>query len=348
MDSLSQMALGAAVSVAVMGRRTPLLRAALWGAACGTLPDLDALIDRGDAVRNMTLHRGETHALFYLSLAAPLIAAGIARLHRESRLFGRWWLATFLVLVTHPLLDSMTIYGTQLGLPFTNHPFGVGSIFIIDPLYTLPLLIGLGLAFGLQHQQGLHGSLRWNLWGLGLSSLYLVWGVGVQAHVRGVAEAALRDRGQDFQRLLISPTAFNSVLWRVVAMDGEDYFEGFYSLLDPAREVHFDRFARDEDLAQTLAAHDPVARLVAFSHGYYAVQAVGDTARISDLRMGQEPYYYFTFEVAQRGPQGWTPAAPKPVGSRPPSGPALRWLWQRLLARPEESGSQRLVPQQLD
>ena len=51
MDSLSQLALGAACSVAVMGRRTAVWKAALWGGIAGTLPDLDALVDLGDAVR---------------------------------------------------------------------------------------------------------------------------------------------------------------------------------------------------------------------------------------------------------------------------------------------------------
>ena len=146
MDSLSQIALGSAVGMAVMGRRTALWKAALWGGLAGTVPDLDALIDFGDPVRNMTYHRGESHALFYLTLASPLLAWIVTRVHGEAALFKRWWLAIWLVLITHPLLDTMTVYGTQLALPFSNHPFGVGSIFIIDPLYTVPLLVGAGVA----------------------------------------------------------------------------------------------------------------------------------------------------------------------------------------------------------
>ena len=71
MDSVTQIALGAAVGVAVMGRRTAVWKSALWGAVAGTLPDLDAFIDHGDAILNMTRHRAESHALFYLTLAAP-------------------------------------------------------------------------------------------------------------------------------------------------------------------------------------------------------------------------------------------------------------------------------------
>ena len=83
MDSLSQLALGAAVGVAVMGRRTAVWKAALWGGLCGTLPDLDALIDHGDPISNMTLHRTDSHALFWLSLLAPLLGAGLARASRK-------------------------------------------------------------------------------------------------------------------------------------------------------------------------------------------------------------------------------------------------------------------------
>ena len=73
MDSLTQIALGSAVAVAVMGRRTSVRRSAAWGAVAGTLPDLDVLIDHGDALLDMVLHRAESHSLFYLTLLAPLL-----------------------------------------------------------------------------------------------------------------------------------------------------------------------------------------------------------------------------------------------------------------------------------
>eukprot|EP01031_Cornospumella_fuschlensis_P006459 gene6459-8028_t len=66
--------LGAAVGIAVMGRRTAVWKAALWGGLCGTLPDLDAFIDHGDALLHMTRHRAESLALFVLTLAAPVLA----------------------------------------------------------------------------------------------------------------------------------------------------------------------------------------------------------------------------------------------------------------------------------
>ena len=131
------------------------------------MPDLDVFYDHGDPISNMTLHRTESHALFYLTLLSPLLAWLMARLFSAGQHFRHWWGAVWLALITHPLLDLMTVYGTQLGLPFTNTPFAVGSIFIIDPLYTLPMIIGVGLALYRERHRGI----VWNNGLLGVSCL---------------------------------------------------------------------------------------------------------------------------------------------------------------------------------
>lgn len=330
MDSLSQMALGAAVTVAVMGRHHPVLRAAAWGALVGTLPDLDALIDHGDPVRNMTLHRAETHALFWLLLATPLIAIAINGLQRDFSRYGRWCLAVGLTLLTHPLLDVMTVYGTRLALPFTDTPYGVGSIFIIDPLYTLPLLVAVVVAV----RGAPLRARRVATWGLVLSSAYLLWGGVAQQQIRAVAETSLEAQGLAYERLLVTPTAFNSVLWRVVAVGPDTYHEGFRSLLDPSATMDFDSFPRGTEHYPALQSHDPVQRLAAFSHGFFDLVEDEGQILIRDLRMGQAPYFYFSFAVATTTPDGLALQAPLAVGQRPPLGPGLRWMGQRLLGAP--------------
>lgn len=327
MDSLSQIALGAAVSVAVMGRRTAVWKAAAWGAVAGTLPDLDVFIDHGNAIHNMVLHRAETHAPFWLTLFSLPFAAGIARLHGEWAQWRRWWLAIWLALVTHPLLDTMTVYGTQLALPFSDHPFGVGSVFIIDPLYTLPLLVGTVWAMSTR-------KLKANTAGLVLSTAYLAWGVVAQQQVERVAQASLAAQGITAERVLVTPTAFNSVLWRVVAVAGDSYHEGFYSLLDATPRIAFDRFSRGNALAAEVQGIDGVQRISAFSKGFYKLQQDGARVKITDLRMGQEPAYTFSFVVAERHSAAVPLAKPEQVGSRPELGRFFPWLWRRLAGEP--------------
>jgi inner membrane protein len=331
MDSLSQIALGAAVGVATMGRRTAVWKAALWGAVAGTLPDLDVLIDHGDPISNMVLHRAETHAPFWLTLVSLPFAAAIARLHGEWANWRRWWLAIWLALVTHPLLDAMTVYGTQLALPFSNHPYGVGSVFIIDPLYTLPLLAGTGWALA---TRGAGRGLAANVSGLVISTAYLAWGFAAQQYVERIARASAAAQGIATTQLLVTPAPFNALLWRVVAVAGDHYHEGFYSLLDAEPRIAFDRFDRGTALAVELQGIDGAQRIAAFSKGFYKLQQDGARVLITDLRMGQEPNYTFSFAVAERRSALAPLAVPEQVGSRPDLARALPWLWRRMRGEP--------------
>jgi inner membrane protein len=333
MDSLTQIALGSAVAVAIMGRRTAVWKAAMWGAVAGTLPDLDAFIDHGDDMLNMVLHRAESHALFYLTLFAPLLAWLVSRLHGEKALFRQWWLALWLVLITHPLLDAMTVYGTQLLLPFTNHPYGVGSVFIIDLAYTLPLIVGTVAAL---RMKDLTLGLRWNAAGLILSTAYLAWGVGAQWQVERIARASLQQAGIEAEGLLVTPTPFNTVLWRLVATTPTQYHEGFYSFMDATPTVRWTTHPRGAELLAQHGQAAPVSRLAAFTHGFYRLATTADgQLRITDLRMGQEPDYTFNFDLGPLNAVGSVPA--RHMSQRPDVGAALSQLWTRLKGQPAPS-----------
>ena len=143
MDSITQAALGAAVGGAVLGKRLGR-KAIVIGALLGTLPDLDVALDYGDAIANVTEHRGFSHSLFVLTGLATLLAVLCARFAPARDIsLGRWWCFFTLILVTHPLLDSLTTYGTQLLWPLDAPPAAWPIVFIIDPFYTLPLLMAL-------------------------------------------------------------------------------------------------------------------------------------------------------------------------------------------------------------
>lgn len=221
MDSLTQAVLGGAVGHAVAGRRLGR-RAAAWGAALGTVPDLDILAYPWlDTAGELIVHRGVTHGLAFAFVAGPAFGWLIARAerwrlrNRDTEPKGRrshpgswraWTVVAFWALITHPILDWFTVYGTQLLAPFSRHPFAIGSVFIIDPLYTLPLLACLVVALVRRRP-------RWSVAGLAVSTLYLAWGVAAQQVVTARAEAALPDA----RRILVTPMPLQSLYWRVEA-----------------------------------------------------------------------------------------------------------------------------------
>ena len=297
MDSLTQLALGAAVGEATAGRQVGR-RALLWGAVCGTLPDLDVFIPLGDAVRDFTYHRSFSHSLFVLAALTPLMVWLILKLHPGTKEHKRrWFLLVYLVFATHVLLDSFTVYGTQILWPFITTPMTWSTIFIIDPLYTLPLLIGIIAA--------LIAGRRWswgytiNTIGLALSTGYLVWTLGAKLYVEDVTRTALAGQNLAHVKVLTTPTPFNSLLWRVLAVDDTNYYEGFYSVLDKEKTIRFKPYPRSLDLIEPLADSWPVQRLQWFTKNFYAASAVNNDIIISDLRMGTEPEYVFRFKVGE-------------------------------------------------
>ncbi len=305
MDSLTQMTLGAAVGEAVLGRKIGR-KALLLGAICGTLPDLDVFIPYADPIKSFTYHRGFSHSLFILTLLTPVIVWLILKLHPRIKDFksALLWLV-WLSFITHILLDCLTVYGTQIFWPLSTYPVGFGSVFIIDPLYTVPLLIGV-IAALVMSRRGQRGY-RLNAITLGLSSLYLVWSLVAQYYVSRVVEDSLASQSISYDRLLVSAGPLNTLLWRIVAVQPEgDYLEGYYSLVDGERKMTFSFHESHQELLEPLSGQWPVERLSWFTKGFYKVALEGDEVVMTDLRMGAEPDYVFSFVVGHVSLQAQT------------------------------------------
>jgi inner membrane protein len=327
MDSLTQLALGAAVGEAALGHRVGR-KAALWGGICGTLPDLDVFIPFGDPVADFTFHRSFSHSLLVMALLTPLVVWLIRRLHpRDARHRAGWFALVYLAFATHALLDSCTIYGTQIFWPLDATPMTWGSLFIIDPAFTLPLIIGL-IAVALARRNPQRGY-RINAAMLALSTAYLCWSFVAKFHVQGVATESLAASGRDHDRIVTLASPFNTILWRIVAMDDAGYHVGWYSLLDDGRNVNFQHYPSDSNLLVGIQDHWPVARLRWFTKGFYRVSRIGESVVMTDLRMGIEDSYVFRFSV---GVVGDPHSLPRPAEQLPAELDTSRlpWLWARI------------------
>lgn len=147
MDSVTQFLLGASLSGAILGPKIGA-RALLLGGLVATLPDLD-VIPAENAIDTMTYHRGFSHSVIVQTAVAPMIAFAAVKFVKP--LAQHWKLTLFTVwlcLVTHSLLDSLTTYGTQIFWPLNaGPPVAYPSIFVIDPVYTLMLLVAVSTLF---------------------------------------------------------------------------------------------------------------------------------------------------------------------------------------------------------
>ncbi|WGF90691.1 metal-dependent hydrolase [Marinivivus vitaminiproducens] len=233
---MTQAVLGAAVGFAVAGRRFGR-KAAAWGALGGVLPDVDvAWTGLYGPFGEWAHHRGVTHSLFFGPVVGPLLGwltwRGYRRWRPRSTLaaddalpsLSALWL---FALATHPLLDLFTIYGTQLLAPVFSHRFALPGVAIIDPVYTLLLLVPL-IAVLVRPRAHL---CRLALGaGLVLSTAYLFY--GLQQNGRAEMEAR-RQLGTPAGELRAYTTMFNPWLRRVVVVEPERTRIGFVSTWDP-------------------------------------------------------------------------------------------------------------------
>ena len=342
MDSLTQIVLGGAIAAAVAPARHR--RAALLaGAALGTLPDLDALwlgFLAADPVAVMTEHRSVSHSLLVLPWVAALLWWLFRRFGagRVAQAPVRWFWAMQLALVTHPLLDALTVYGTQLWWPLKTAPVMGSSVFIIDPLYTVWLLLGCVLAwFG--RERAWAG--RVLAVALILSSGYLAWSLVAKAQVDRAATQALTAMGLGDAPRFSTPMPFNTLLWRVVAMTPSGYVVGDRSVVADKGPMRFEGHPSNVQALREARDVPAVQRLTWFNRGFMRAQVVQGRLVLSDLRMGLEPDYTFTFVVAEQRDGRWQAIVPEQRRSdysspdaRADVGRRLRAMWARIWQEP--------------
>lgn len=294
MDSVTQLVLGAsvaAVCVPAQHRR----RALLLGVTLGTVPDLDVIVDYGNAVSNFTLHRGFSHSLLILIPVAALLWLILRRCYTPVREAPKpWFWAILLALVTHPLLDAHTAYGTQLFWPLTVTPTMWSTLFIIDPLYTLPLLVAVIVVLLAPIRASAKTALKT---GLIVSCLYLGWSWIAKLHVVNAVAERFEMAGEEL-KVFTTPTPFNTLMWRIVVMEPDSYQEGYYHFLR-SDSMSFRRIDRGQILFEQAKHFLDVQQLEWFADGFNRADVIEEQLVITDLRMGFEDHYVFRHLVAE-------------------------------------------------
>ena len=281
MDSLTQIILGAAVGEAVLGKKIGN-KAMLYGAIAGTIPDLDIFSSYfTDTVSALEIHRGFTHSIIFSVLFAPIFAWLVTRYESYKDLKGWSWLF-FWAFITHPILDAHTTWGTQLFWPFETR-LAFKTIFVIDPLYTLPFLVFLILAM-FQKRTSKKRRLYNNL-GLIISSGYL----GLTFILKDMAftefEAALNEQNIAYRQIDTRPSPLNTILWNANIETEDAYLLANYSFFD-TQPITFEAYKKDHELLGDLAENEKVKRMITISKGWYTIVKTDQQLLYNDLQFG--------------------------------------------------------------
>lgn len=287
MDPLSQGVFGAAVagSSATRDRITPIV---IIGGLSALAPDLDFLIRSStDTLMFLEYHRQFSHSIAFIPIGAAicaLLSYPFVRRHLSWRLA---YVACLLGYASHGLLDACTSYGTQLFWPFSDARVAWNSVSVVDPLFTVPLLVLTAAAIGKQRPVLARAALVWAV-------LYLGLGVVQQQRAMSAGFELAASRGHEPVRLDAKPSFANLLVWKIIYEHDGHYF------VDAARLAGTVSYCAGQSVAaldlkrdfpwlgvDTQQARD-VERFRWFSEDYLAVDPA-DPMRIVDVRYSTLP-----------------------------------------------------------
>jgi len=290
MDPVTQGVLGASLSQSFSRNKKQTAIAGLFGLLSGLAPDLDVFIrSSSDPLLFLEYHRHFTHSLAFIPFGG-LLCGTVMYL-----LLGKRWRVSFLLTclyctlgyATHAVLDACTSYGTQLFWPFSNIRIAWNSMSIIDPIYTVPIIVGVLLA-AIKKQPS-------------IARIVFAWAliypcIGVFQHNRAI-EAGLtlaHARGHEPIRINAKPSLGNIFLWKVIYETHKYYYVDAVRVLSDTKKYPGEKIEK-LDIARDFYWLDresqqakDIERFRWFSNGYIA-QDPNNPNRIVDVRYSFVP-----------------------------------------------------------
>ncbi|MEZ5003346.1 MAG: metal-dependent hydrolase [Chitinophagales bacterium] len=199
--------------------------------------------------------------------------------------WAQWYLLFLLGIGTHPMLDCLTLYGTQIFWPFDHSRIALANISVVDPLYTFPFLVCI-LTAAFLHRFS-RARFSWTLAGVIISSLYMTFTFYHQARATEILKATLAEQQIDYNRTLVTPTIFNNILWSSTVETDSLYYLGLYSFFDQEKKFQLEPIRPNHNLVEDKEDDHTLKQLKFFSNDYYGMMKREDgRLQLNDLRYG--------------------------------------------------------------
>jgi inner membrane protein len=286
MDPVTQGLLGAIVPQSFAKKESAKV-ATIVGALSGMAPDLDVLIrSKNDPLLFIEFHRHFTHSLFFVPFGALLCTLVFYFIYKKQQSFSLLYFYSFLGFATHGLLDTCTSYGTRLLWPFSDARLSWSIISIVDPIFTIVLLIAV---------IGVYEKKRKSIARLGLGFVTAYFILGTIQHNRALDYqlALANSRNHQISRGIVKPGFGNIILWRSIYEANGNYY------VDAMRLPYFGKvqLSEGESIKKLVISRDlsnipkesitfkDIKRFELFSQGFISFSK-DDPNLITDVRYG--------------------------------------------------------------
>lgn len=287
MDSLTHIALGTCIGEAVLGRQVGK-KALVLGAVAQSLPDIDVAASLWlPPADNLLVHRGFAHSFLFGFIAAILLSLLVRKmLHSQNIAITKLFFFFCLQIWLHDLLDTCNAYGTGLFEPFNHHRFSINLLYVIDPFFSVSLVIAFIALIILRKNYSARK--KWVLAGLLPCCMYFLYAIYNKISVSGQVEKFLQSGQIPHKSFFTTPTPFNTLLWYNVAATDSGYFVSYRSVFDKKSfPMHFVYYKKNEQLLQPVNKNENVKKLLQFADNYFTSRNEGDSLVLNVLRFGQ-------------------------------------------------------------
>lgn len=315
-DPVTHTLVGAALAESGLKRRTALGTATLLIGV--NLPDVDFLSLFWGWETGLWFRRGVTHSLLAVAVL-PFVLTGMTILWGRVRRRptealaqtqihpGGLLLLSFIAVLTHPLLDSLNVYGMRWLMPFSDKWFYGDTLFIVDPwiwamltaaVYTARQIERRHATANRQRSSRFRSTFPARLGLLAVSAYILVMGAS-NLTARGIVTRSAERQGITPVRLMVAPVAVNPFTRWVVVEDQDIYHFGRLRWLPrPSLELSgasYDKFPSHPAAAAALRGPDPRKFLSWARFPYNQIEDRGDAyiVYIGDARYTLDPHAFW-------------------------------------------------------
>ncbi len=330
MDPLSQGVI-AAVAAQQPAKRQHFLIATILGFLSGMSADLDIFIRSSeDPMLYLEFHRQFTHSLIFIPVGGLICALFFYYLFLRKRdiTFKQAYIYTTFGYATHGFLDSCTTYGTQLLWPFTSDRIAWNTISIIDPLFTLPLLILAILAVIKNNKSFSYAALSWVF-------IYISFGYIQNERAINVGKEIANSRGHEIINIESKPSFANLIVWKIIYTTETDYHIDAVKLGLDSR-IYEGTMIKKLDIQKSLTWLDlesqqakDLERFRWFSNGYIALSQKSPN-QIVDIRFSMLPNEGHGLWGIQLNPQAHAQEHVKTVSNRRSNTGTYLKLWKMI------------------
>ena len=287
MDPLTQGTIGAVLPQALSKKNLGIV--ALLGFLSGMAPDLDIFIRSStDPLLSLEYHRQFTHSLVFIPFGGLICALFLFVVFKKISPFNfkKTWLYCTLGYGTHGLIDACTSYGTLLFWPFSDMRIAWNNISIIDPLFTIPLILLIALAT--IKKKNVYSKIA-----LGWAVIYLMIGMYLHNVAINVGKEIAEQRGHTITRIKAKPSFGNLILWKTIyETDNQFYVDAtnlLFNKIIPGESIK--KLNQEEDfpwLKEGSQQYKDVERFKWFSNDFLAVNPQNKN-QIIDIRYSGIP-----------------------------------------------------------